>query len=183
MSHIIEATFLNTETVELSTGTHWRTLDAIMRTGFDLYGAYQASHLYLGTSGTRDFVIVPHSLAYDAFLNSLSWAIAVNAEIVTEISKGIEKLTVGAGVPAWRLLGVTLEDHLAHSELKLPEHLNQDDFSTAMIDADLLGSLIRSSKLSTDIYERALKSANMIIDFTWAVFRGTRSGPASIYFG
>ena len=183
MSHFIEATFINTRTVELSTGTHWRTLDAIMRTGFDLYGAYQASHLYLGTSGTRDIVIVSHSLAHDAFLNSLSWAIAVNAEIVTDMSAGVERFTVGDGVPAWRLMGVTLEDHLARSDLKLPDHLNEEDLSIALLDADLLGSLIRASNLSAEIYERALNSANMIIDFTWSIYNGTRSGPASIYFG
>ena len=183
MSHYIEATFTNTQTVELGGDTTWRTLDAIMRTGFDLYGAYDASHLYVGSSGAHKSICVAHSLAHEAFLNSLSWAIAVNAEIITEEHAEGEMITVGEGVPVWRLKGVTLEEHLARSPLTLPDELDESDLSSALIEADLLGSLIRCSTLSHDIYARAFKATNMIIDFTWSVFKGTQSGPACLYFG
>lgn len=186
MSHFISATLSDGTRVELSCGTSEKTMLAWRFTGFDFYASYEAQHCDGGKSGNGTSIDLSPEVAERAFKAALAWALAVQQEIMPEMAaqdpSAVEE-GVAVGVPVWKLMGTSLEERLQEIGDPIPAEISEAEREAVSEAASQIAEMIQDyHPLSADQCERVLSSLGMVMDFTWAVYQGTRSGAAIMSF-
>lgn len=184
MSHFISATLSDGTRVELSCGTSEKTLLAWRFTGFDFYASYEAQHCDGGKSGNGTSIEVSPEVAERAFKAALAWALAVQQEVMPEMAQDSSAASEGVavGVPVWKLFGMSLEERLQEIGDPIPAEISEADREAVSEAAWEMAETLRDYPPSPEHCERVLASLYMVMDFTWAVYQGTRSSAATMSF-
>ncbi len=90
MSHYISATINNKEII-LTPGSSTKTIDAVFKSGFDVYGAFDSADLDSGNCGNGKSK-VNKTTATQAYVHAIAWAMALEESFFDKYYEELDRI-------------------------------------------------------------------------------------------